>query len=333
MLLYPVLVGSWGCEANIFSDMVYYCEASMLHGILATRPYGDKVMLSADRKTRIIAVGNQKGGVGKTTNTVHIATALGEFGCQSLIWDLDMNHGATRHFGIAGNAYLGSFEVLIGDEVPENVIMDGSVQAIELPKGVHLLPANRKLEQIDDTLTAKNKFIIKHQVLIGPLKHLKGKYDYIFLDTAPNASTPTIAAYCAAEWFLLTAFPDPFAIEGLNDALQDIASVREHGNQDLTVLGVVLSTVNRRTRLGKMLAEYVEQTFTLPSGLCLKFQTEIGRSTIIPTAQKLGKTVFQTEPNHKITGQYRELAREFEAQFEKLQPLEEEYQASKAANT
>ena len=118
----------------------------------------------------------------------------------------------------------------------------------------------------------------------------------------------------------------------MNDALQDIASVREHGNQDLAVLGVVLSTVNRRTRLGKALAEYVEQTFTLPSGLCLKFKTEIGRSTIIPTAQKLGKTVFQTEPTHKVTEQYRELAREFEAQFEQLQPPGEEHHASKVAN-
>ena len=208
-------------------------------------------MAGADSKTRIIAVGNQKGGVGKTTNTVHIATALGELGRQSLIWDLDMNHGATRHFGIAAEAYLGTYEVLIGDEAPENVIIDGSDQEIEMPKGVHLLPANRKLEQIDDTLTSKNKFIIKHQILIEPLRHMRGKYDYIFLDTAPNATTPTIAAYCAAEWFLLTAIPDPFAIEGLNDALLDIASVREHGNQDLTVLGVVLSTVNRRTRLGK----------------------------------------------------------------------------------
>ena len=291
-------------------------------------------MTIENRKTHIIAVGNQKGGVGKTTNTVHIATALGELGRQSLIWDLDMNHGATRHFGIEGNAYLGSFEVLIGDEAPENVIMEGSNKEVELPKGVHLLPANRKLEQIDDTLTSKNKFIIKHQVLIEPLKRLRGRYDYIFLDTAPNATTPTIAAYCAAEWFLLTAIPDPFAIEGLNDALQDIASVREHGNQDITVLGVVLTTVNRRTRLGQALADYVEQTFTLPSGLCLKFETEIGRSTIIPTAQKIGKTVFQTEPTHKVTEQYRELAREFEAQFGKLKPLlEEEYQASTEANT
>ena len=302
--------------------------------ILTTRRYGDNAMTIAKRKTHIIAVGNQKGGVGKTTNTVHIATALGELGRQSLIWDLDMNHGATRHFGIEGNAYLGSFEVLIGDEAPENVIMDGSNQEVDLPKGVHLLPANRKLEQIDDTLTSKNKFIIKHQVLIEPLKRLRGRYDYIFLDTAPNATTPTIAAYFAAEWFLLTAIPDPFAIEGLNDALQDIASVREHGNPDITVLGVVLTTVNRRTRLGQTLAEYVEQTFTLPSGLCLKFETEIGRSTIIPTAQKIGKTVFQTEPTHKVTEQYRELAREFEAQFEKLKPLlDEEYQASTVANT
>ena len=289
-------------------------------------------MAGADSKTRIIAVGNQKGGVGKTTNTVHIATALGELGRQSLIWDLDMNHGATRHFGIAAEAYLGTYEVLIGDEAPENVIIDGSDQEIEMPKGVHLLPANRKLEQIDDTLTSKNKFIIKHQILIEPLRHMRGKYDYIFLDTAPNATTPTIAAYCAAEWFLLTAIPDPFAIEGLNDALLDIASVREHGNQALTVLGVVLSTVNRRTRLGKTLAEYVEQTFTLPSGLCLKFATEISRSTIIPAAQKLGTTVFQTEPTHKVTEQYRALVREFEAQFEQLQPLAEEFHAAEMVN-
>ena len=166
-------------------------------------------MANSDSKTRIIAVGNQKGGVAKTTNAVHIATALGELGRQSLIWDLDMNHGATRHFGIAADAYLGSYEVLIGAETPENVIMDGSDQEIEMPKGVHLLPANRKLEQIDDTLASKDKFIIRHHVLIEPLKDLRGKYDYIFLDTAPNATTPTIAAYCAAEWFLLTAYSRP----------------------------------------------------------------------------------------------------------------------------
>ena len=75
------------------------------------------------RETRIIAVGNQKGGVAKTTNTVHLATALGEMGRRCLIWDLDMNHGATLHFGIPSEGFLGTFEVLIGEEQPEDVII------------------------------------------------------------------------------------------------------------------------------------------------------------------------------------------------------------------
>jgi chromosome partitioning protein len=73
------------------------------------------------RRAQIIAVGNQKGGVGKTTNTVHIAAALGERGRKCLIIDLDPNDTATRHFGIEGEAFLGSYEVLTGDESPESV--------------------------------------------------------------------------------------------------------------------------------------------------------------------------------------------------------------------
>lgn len=72
--------------------------------------------MEGSRKTRIVAVGNQKGGVGKTTNTVHIAAALGERGWKCLIWDLDMNHGATQHFGVPADSFLGTFEVLTGDE-------------------------------------------------------------------------------------------------------------------------------------------------------------------------------------------------------------------------
>ena len=76
-----------------------------------------------ERRTRVIAVGNQKGGVGKTTNTVAIAAALGEMGRTCLIWDLDMNQGATRHFGIPPETFLGTFEVLMGEEMPEDVLV------------------------------------------------------------------------------------------------------------------------------------------------------------------------------------------------------------------
>src|SRR5262249_2093504 len=179
----------------------------------------------------------------------------------------------------------------------------------------HLIPSRRKLEQIDEALASKNKFLVRQHVLLEPLRRLRGKYDYIFLDTAPNATTPTVAAYAAATWFLLSAMPDPFPVAGLKDALEDIEGARRHGNEKLQVLGVILCGVVRNTRLGSALTEYVQKAFTLPTGFCLKFQTEIGRSVAVPESQKRGQTIFQTEPRHKLTAQYRALAREVEDRF------------------
>ena len=266
-------------------------------------------------ETRIIAVGNQKGGVAKTTNTVHLATALGEMGRQCLIWDLDMNHGATLHFGIPSEGFLGTFEVLIGEEQPEDVIITNDDEDVELPEHVHIIAARRNLEKIDQALVAKNKFLITQDVLLKPLQSLRGRYDYIFLDTAPNATTPTIAAYKAAELFILSAMPDPFAIAGLNDALADIQDAQRHGNPHIRLLGVILSGVDKRTRLASTLNEYVEQIFAPDGRRSAKFKTTISRSTVIPQAQKLGKTLFQTHPTHTVTEQYRALAREVETRL------------------
>jgi cellulose biosynthesis protein BcsQ len=120
-----------------------------------------------------------------------------------------------------------------------------------------------------------------------------------------------------------------FAVAGLKDALKDIDSARRHGNEGLRVLGVILSGVAKNTRLGAVLTEYVEKAFTLPTGRCLKFKTEIGRSIVIPEAQKLGQTIFQTEPRHKITEQYRELAREIEKRFSELEEQDSEVATAK----
>src|SRR5215813_8428809 len=97
-------------------------------------------------RTKVIAVGNQKGGVGKTTNTVHIARALAERGRKVLIIDLDMNHGATRHFGVEPEAFLGSFEMLVGAEPAENLVLTNRLkeEGVSLPENVDLIPAARK---------------------------------------------------------------------------------------------------------------------------------------------------------------------------------------------
>jgi chromosome partitioning protein len=210
----------------------------------------------------------------------------------------------------------------MGEEEAENVIITEDEPDVRLPPNVHVIPARRKLENIDDALSNKNKFVVRQHVLREPLGRLNGRYDYIFLDTAPNATTPTIAAYAAADWFLLSAMPEAFAVGGLKDALEDIDSARRHGNENLRILGVVLSCVDRRTRLGSVLTEYVQKAFTLPNGMCLKFKTEIGRSTRIPEAQKDGLTLFQTDSRHKVTEQYRDLAAEVEARFGEVEMLD-----------
>lgn len=269
--------------------------------------------------TKVIAIGNQKGGVGKTTNTVHLSRALVERGRKVLLIDLDMNHGATRHFGVVPEAYMGAYEMLVGAEQASNLVLTHLEEDVTLPENLHLIAAARKLEGIDQALAQRSKFITPREVLSGPLESLRGQYDYIFLDTAPNATTPTLASYLAADYFILSAMPDPFAIAGLNDALADIADAQRRGNPNLVLLGVVLSGVDKRTALAHSLSEFVENSFRVgDTAESMKFRTTIGRSTVIPQAQKVGQTLFETHPTHKVTQEYRALAAELEERLVRL---------------
>lgn len=273
-------------------------------------------------RTHVIAVGNQKGGVGKTTNTVHIARALAERNHRCLIIDLDMNHGATRHFGVEPEAFLGSYEMLVGEEPAENLVLSHAdkEEGVNLTANLDLIPAARKLEGIDQAVMSKSKFMTPHEVLKQPLDSLRGKYDFIFLDTAPNATLPTLAAYMNADYFILSAMPDPFAIAGLNDAMRDIMDARSRGNSKLVLLGVVISGVDKRTSLANALSEFVEKSFkTGENAESIKFKTSIGRSTVIPQTQKVGRTLFETHSTHKVTDEYRELAIEIEARLARIE--------------
>jgi chromosome partitioning protein len=272
---------------------------------------------------RVVAVGNQKGGVGKTTTTVHLAASLGETGRKCLIWDLDMNCGSTRHFGIpAEMPLLGCAEVLTGAEEPLDVIVsNGELEGVELPENVHLLPARRNLESIDATLTVRYKFGNPKDILRPIVDGLRPHFDYIFLDTAPNLTIPTVAAYKAADYFLLTAIPEPLAVDGLRDALDDIVTVRSQGNSSLRLVGVVMSAIKGRiTRVQRELLNYIEKTFDRGADPFIRsYRTTISETTYVCEAQKLGRTMFQVYPTHKVTEQYRELAREFEARLDALE--------------
>src|SRR5918911_319637 len=254
------------------------------------------------RLRTVIAVGNQKGGVGKTTNAVHVAAALGERGYRCLIIDLDPSAGATRHLGVPLQSFAGTLELLTTDETPQALIITK-----KLPKRVHLIPSRPQLSELDSMLS---KFDDKTQILERPLKLARRHYDFIFLDTPPSAgATTTVAAYSAADWFLLSAFPHPLSVGGLNEAFKDIADVRTRRNPGLEILGVVLTCVDMRTNLAVEVEELVARE--LPGRA---FQTKITQATAVPKCSGRGKTLFQVEAyaGHKVTEQYRALAAELE---------------------
>jgi chromosome partitioning protein len=230
----------------------------------------------------LIAVGNQKGGVGKTTNTVQIAAALGYRGYRCLIIDLVPDAGATRHLGVRQNSFAGSLELMTTEETIESLVITE-----KMPQGVHLIASRRQLAELDKIVS---KFMHPTELLERPLHRARELYDFVFLDTAPEAGAiATVAAYCTADWFLLSAFPHPLSLGGLSDAFSDISDVRKRKNPNLQVLGVVFTNVDGRT---KLLRAELEATVrkVLPGR---EFQTVISQAIILPEVSGRGKTLFQ----------------------------------------
>jgi chromosome partitioning protein len=269
-------------------------------------------MSERNRNTTVIAVGNQKGGVGKTTNTIQLAGALAERGRKSLIIDLDMTSGATKALRAPTEGWISSFELITDAENAEDTIISNDEPEVPLPPGVHLIPSSRKLAELD-TFLAQNPWLVHQDLLIQPINRLRGLYDYIFLDTPPQKTKTTIPALKVADHAILSTMPDHLAVSAMAEALSDIVAAQRHANERLTLLGVIVCAVPKpKTRLARELAAYVERTCVDPQGCTLKFRTEISRSVAVQEAQKAGQTILQYQGDHPVADEYRLLAREFE---------------------
>lgn len=260
-------------------------------------------MTTAERLGILIAIGNQKGGVGKTTVCVNLAAALGLGGYRCLILDLDPAAGATKHLGVPVNSFAGTLELLTTDESLEALAISE-----RMPTNVELVPSRPQLSELDLLLS---RFVDRTRILDRCIERARKLYDFILLDTPPSAADiTTVAAYSTAEWFLLSAFPHPLSLGGLSEALKDIADVRRHRNHQLEVLGVVFSNVDgRATRLRDQLETAVRDA--LPGR---HFDTYISQAVIIPELSGKGRTLFQMPgyPRIPAAQQYLRLAAEVE---------------------
>lgn len=242
-------------------------------------PINEKTMST---QGTVIAIGNQKGGTGKSTVTVHLAAALGLTGKRCLILDLDPASGATKHLGVPVDTYAGTLELITTDDPLETFVVTKG-----LPTGVELVPSRPQLAELEASLS---RFTDRTRLLERTIDEARTGYDFVLLDTSPSAGfSTTVAAYSAAEWFLLTAFPHPLSLAGLSEAFRDIADVRRLRNPSLEVLGVLLTNVDRRAkRMRTQIDAAIEQA--VPGRL---FTTSISQAIAFPEASGLGCTVFQ----------------------------------------
>jgi chromosome partitioning protein len=265
----------------------------------------------------VISVGMQKGGVAKTTNACHLAVALGEIGRRVLLWDVDENYGATKAFQIPPDAFFTTMHVLSGDATADDAILafDDPDLDVELPPNVDFIPSSRALQGIDRALSAKDKFYNPNECLNPHVAELRalGRYDYIILDTGPQASPTTRSAYMVSDYFILSLTPEKLAVDSLPDALEDIANARRPGrNPNLYLLGLILSCMDRRVTLAKRYEDAITERFRQANQEPVKFKTTIGRAAAIDRAAHQGQTLLQAEPGHAVSEQYRKLAREVE---------------------
>ena len=280
---------------------------------------------------KLIAFGNQKGGVGKTTTTINVAAALARKGRSVCLVDVDNNRGLTRTFSIPEGAFPSTFDIFTGRQQAGDClltgeftgVLNGNETIVRLPENLAIIPSSRSLETLDQVI-AKQPNIRPEKQFINALSDLTSAFDYVFVDTAPNLTTPTVIAYNTVPWFILTARPGKTAMDSLSDAVQDLVQVKEFGAEG-RLLGVVLTEVDMRTRLSKDIVQFVADEFqvTLEGGKDVKlgFENHISKAIAIEEAPFAAQTIFDYRSNSRACAEYEALAEEIEVRLKKFEKL------------
>jgi chromosome partitioning protein len=244
---------------------------------------------------KIIAIVNQKGGVGKTTTCVNTAYALTEAGLRVLLCDFDPQGNATSGTGISKNTAPGSYDAVIRLEDPSS--------AVHKTPYCDVMPAGRALAGAEIELIGLPN---REHRLREALRSLTGGYDYILIDCPPSLGLLTLNGLCAADSFLVPVQCEYFALEGLSDLLYTVRAVKQGGlHPGLELEGVLLTMYDGRTNLSLQVAEEVKRHF--PGKV---YKSVIPRNVRLSEAPSHGMPVRKYDPSSRGADSYDGLAKE-----------------------
>lgn len=246
---------------------------------------------------KIIAIANQKGGVGKTTTSVNLAASLGALEKKVLLIDADPQANASSGLGVnVDTVEIGSYQVL-----EHTIAAKDAIVASNAPN-VDIIPSHIDLVAIEIELVDKDE---REYMLKKAIVDLKAEYDYILIDCAPSLGLLTLNALTAADSVIIPIQCEYFALEGLGKLLNTIKSVQKIHNEALDIEGLLLTMFDSRLRLSNQVVEEVQKHFS-----DMVFDTIIQRNVRLGEAPSYGESIINYDVSSKGAANYLSLAKE-----------------------